>query len=89
MKREIKKKVDWIMAKSSIIAEYIKTSTSNEVKLRIYENKDCFRGTLLDSYGHKIDGVITREDSYEDAVEEIKEHFNFNDNNSYCILSGY
>ena len=77
------------MAKCNIIAEYIKTSASNEVKLRIYENKDCFRGTLLDSYGHKIGGVISREDSYEDAVEEIKEHFSFNDNNSYCILSGY
>lgn len=77
------------MAKSNIIAEYIKASASNEVKLRIYENKYCFRGTLLDSYGHKIDGVITREVNYDDAVEEIKEYFNFNDNNSYCILSGY
>ena len=77
------------MAKSNIIAEYIKTSTSNEVMISRHQKKHCFRGTFLASYGHKIDGVITREDSYNEAVEEIKEYFNFNDNNSYCILSGY
>lgn len=77
------------MAKSNIIEEYIKTSPSNEVKLRVYENKNGFRGTLLDSYGHKINGMVSRENNYGNAIEEIKEHFGFNDNNSYCIMSSH
>ena len=77
------------MAKRVIIAEYIKTSGSYEYKLRIYETKKYFRGTLLDSYGHKIDSMITKEVNYDDAIEEIKEYFDFNDDNSYCKLLGY
>ena len=42
------------MAKANIIAQFIKTDVAHEAKLRVYENKQGLRCTLLDSNGHKI-----------------------------------
>ena len=56
------------MAKANIIAEFIKTDVAHEVKLRVYENKQCLRGTLLDSNGHKISGAMFYEKDGDNTI---------------------
>ena len=36
--------------KANIIAQFIRYDLAHETKLRIYENKQGLRGTLLDSF---------------------------------------
>ena len=73
--------------KANIIAEYIRLDQPHETKLRIYENKKGFRGTLLNSYGKKICCVMSYTKDKVYAIESIKAYYIFTDDNSYCILS--
>ena len=74
------------MAKANIIAEFIKTDVAHEVKLRVYENKQGLRGTLLDSNGHNISSTMFYEKDRDNTIYRLKEHFGFKENNSFCIL---
>ena len=65
------------MAKANIIAEFIKTDVAHEVKLRVYENKQGLRGTLLDSYGHKISGAMFYEKDGDKDLHRVAEYFGF------------
>ena len=56
------------MAKANIIAQFIKTDVAHEVKLRVYENKQGLRGTLLDSNGHKISSSMFYEKDGDNAI---------------------
>ena len=56
------------MSKENIIAEFIKTDVANEVKLRVYENKQGLRGTLLDSNGHKISSSMFYEKDGDNTI---------------------
>ena len=56
------------MAKANIIAEFIKTDVAHEVKLRVYENKQGLRGTLLDSNGHKISSAMFYEKDRDNTI---------------------
>ena len=76
------------MAKANIIAEFIKTDVAHELKLRVYKNKQGLRGTLLDSYGHKISGAMFYEKDRDNTIHRVKEYFGFTENNSYCMLYG-
>lgn len=75
------------MAKCNIIAEYIRTDLSHELKLRIYENKQGLRGTLLNSYGKKISSAMFHEKDRDNTIYRVKEYYGFNDNNSYAVLT--
>ena len=74
------------MAKANIIAEFIKTDVAHEVKLRVYENKQGLRGTLLDSNDHKISSSMFYEKDGDNTIHRVKEYFGFTENNSYCML---
>ena len=74
------------MAKANIIAEFIKTNVAHEVKLRVYENKQGLRGTLLDSNGHKISNAMFYEKDGDNTIHRVKEYFGFTENNLYCTL---
>ena len=74
------------MAKENIIGEFIKTNVAHEVKLRVYENKQGLRGTLLDSNDHKISNAMFYEKYGDNTIYKVKEHFGFTENNSYCTL---
>ena len=76
------------MAKANIIAEFIRTDVTHELKLRVYKNKQGLRGTLLDSYGHKISGAMFYEKDRYNTIYRVKEYFGFTENNSYCMLYG-
>ena len=56
------------MEKANIIAELIKTDVDHEVKLRVYENKQGLRGTLLDSNGHKISNAMFYEKDGDNTI---------------------
>lgn len=72
--------------KANIIAEYIRYDLTHETKLRIYENKNGLRGTLLDTYGRKIDGAMFYEKDRDNTIYRVKEYFGYTENNSYRIL---
>ena len=74
------------MAKANIIAEFIKIDVAHEVKLRVYENKQGLRGTLLDSNGHKISSAMFYEKDRYNTIYRVKEYFGFTENNSYRTL---
>ena len=74
------------MAKANIIAQFIKTDVAHEVKLRVYENKQGLRGTLLDSNGHKISSAMFYEKDRYNTIYRVKEYFGFTENNSYRTL---
>ena len=74
------------MAKANIIAQFIKTDVAHEVKLRVYENKQGLRGTLLDSNGHKISSAMFYEKDTYNTIYRVKEYFGFTENNSFCTL---
>ena len=74
------------MAKANIIAEFIKTNVAHEVKLRVYENKQGLRGTLLNSNGHKISSSMFYEKDRDSTIYRVKEYFGFTENNSFCTL---
>ena len=74
------------MAKTNIIAELIKTDVAHEVKLRVYENKQGLRGTLLDSNGYKISSAMFYEKDGDNTIYRVKEYFGFTENNSYRTL---
>ena len=74
------------MAKENIIAEFIKTDVAHEVKLRVYENKQGLRGTLLNSNGHKISNAMFYEKDGDNTIYRVKEYFGFTENNSYRTL---
>ena len=65
------------MAKTNIIAEFIKTDVAHEVKLRVYENKQGLRGTLLDSNGNKISSAMFYEKYEDNTIHRVKEYFGF------------
>lgn len=71
--------------KANIIAQFIRYDLAHETKLRIYENKQGLRGTLLDSYGRKIDGSMFYEKDRENTIYRVMEHFGYTENNSYRI----
>lgn len=71
--------------KANIIAEYIRYDLTHETKLRIYENKNGLRGTLLDTYGRKIDGAMFYEKDRDNTIYRVKEYFGYTENNSYRI----
>ena len=72
--------------KANIIAEFIRHDLAHETKLRIYENKQGLRGTLLDSYGRKIGGSMFYEKDRDNTIYRVKEYFGYTENNSYRIL---
>lgn len=59
---------------------------AHEVKLRVYENKQGLRGTLLDSNGHKISSAMFYEKDRYNTIYRVKEYFGFTENNSYRTL---
>ena len=75
------------MAKYNIIAEYIRTDLPHETKLRIYENKQGLRGTLLNSYGKKISTAMFYSKDRDNTVYRVMEYYGFTNNNSYAILT--
>ena len=74
------------MAKANIIAQFIKIDVAHEVKLRVYENKQGLRGTLLDSNDHKISSAMFYEKDGDNTIYRVKEYFGFTENNSFCTL---
>lgn len=72
--------------KANIIAEYIRYDLTHETKLRIYENKNGLRGTLLDTYGRKIDGAMFYEKDIDNTICRVLEYFGYTDGNYYRIL---
>ena len=74
------------MTKANIIAQFIKTDVAHEVKLRVYENKQGLRGTLLDSNGHNISSTMFYEKDRDNTIRRVKEYFGFTENNSYRTL---
>ena len=72
--------------KTNIIAEFIRYDLAHETKLRIYENKNGLRGTLLDSYGHKIDGAMFCGKDKDKTIYRVMEYFGYTENNSYRSL---
>ena len=71
--------------KANIIAQFIRYDLAHETKLRIYENKQGLRGTLLDSYGRKIDGLMFYKKDRENTIYRVMEYFGYTENNSYRI----
>ena len=59
---------------------------AHEVKLRVYENKQGLRGTLLDSNDHKISSAMFYEKDRDNTIYRVKEYFGFTENNSFCTL---
>ena len=59
---------------------------AHEVKLRVYENKQGLRGTLLDSNGQKISNAMFYKKDEDNTIYIVKEYFGFTENNSYCTL---
>ena len=72
--------------KANIIAEFIRYDLAHETKLRIYENKQGLRGTLLDSYGRKIDSSMFYGKDRDKTIYRVMEYFGYTENNSYRIL---
>lgn len=72
--------------KANIIAEFIRYDLAHETKLRIYENKQGLRGTLLDSYGRKIDSSMFYGKDIDNTICRVMEYFGYTENNSYRIL---
>ena len=60
------------MTKANIIAQFIKTDVAHEVKLRVYENKQGLRGTLLNSNGHKISSSMFYEKDRDNTIYRVK-----------------
>ena len=48
---------------------------AHEVKLRVYENKQGLRGTLLDSNGHNISSTMFYEKDRDNTIYRVKEYF--------------
>ena len=71
--------------KANIIAEFIRYDLTHETKLRIYENKQGLRGTLLDSYGRKIGGAMFYEKDRDNTIYRVMEYFGYTDGNYYRI----
>ena len=71
--------------KANIIGEFIRYDLAHETKLRIYENKQGLRGTLLDSYGRKIDGSMFYGKDIDNTTYRVMEYFGYTENNSYRI----
>ena len=72
--------------KANIIAEFIRYDLAHETKLRIYENKQGLRGTLLDSYGRKIDSSMFYGKDIDNTIYRVMQYFGYTENNSYRIL---
>ena len=72
--------------KANIIAEFIRYDLTHETKLRIYENKQGLRGTLLDSYGRKIDSSMFYGKDRDNTIYRVMQYFGYTENNSYRIL---
>ena len=72
--------------KANIIAEFIRYDLAHETKLRVYENKQGLRGTLLDSHGHKIDSSMFYGKDIDNTICRVMEYFGYTENNSYRIL---
>ena len=72
--------------KANIIAEFIRYDLIHETKLRVYENKQGLRGTLLDSYGRKIDSSMFYGKDRDNTIYRVMEYFGYTENNSYRIL---
>ena len=72
--------------KANIIAEFIRYDVAHETKLRVYENKQGLRGTLLDSYGRKIDSSMFYGKDIDNTICRVMEYFGYTENNSYRIL---
>ena len=72
--------------KANIIGEFVRYDLAHETKLRIYENKQGLRGTLLDSYGRKIDSSMFYGKDIDNTICRVMEYFGYTENNSYRIL---
>ena len=72
--------------KANIIGEFVRYDLAHETKLRIYENKNGLRGTLLDSYGRKIDSSMFYGKDIDNTICRVMEYFGYTENNSYRIL---
>ena len=72
--------------KANIIAEFIRYDLAHETKLRVYENKQGLRGTLLDSYGRKIDSSMFYGKDIDNTICRVMQYFGYTENNSYRIL---
>ena len=71
--------------KANIIGEFVRYDLAHETKLRIYENKQGLRGTLLDTYGRKIDSSMFYGKDKDNTIYRVKEYFGYTENNSYRI----
>lgn len=71
--------------KANIIGEYIRYDLAHETKLRIYENKQGLRGTLLDSYGRKIDSLMFYGKDIDNTIYRVMEYFGYTEDNYYRI----
>jgi len=69
----------------NVIARYIRTDRNHEEMLRITENKQGLRGTILDSYGKKQMSAMFYEKDRDNTIYRVMEYFGYNDENSYCI----
>ena len=72
--------------KANIVAEFIRYDLAHETELRVYENKQGLRGTLLDSYGRKIDSSMFYGKDIDNTICRVMEYFGYTENNSYRIL---
>ena len=72
--------------KANISAEFIRYDLAHETKLRVYENKQGLRGTLLDSYGRKIDSSMFYGKDIDNTICRVMEYFGYTEKNSYRIL---
>ncbi len=71
--------------KANIIGEFVRYDLAHETKLRIYENKNGLRGTLLDTYGRKIDSSMFYGKDKDNTIYRVMEYFGYTENNSYRI----
>ena len=71
--------------KANIIGEFIRYDLAHETKLRIYENKQGLRGTLLDSYGRKIDSLMFYGKDIDNTIYRVMEYFGYTEDNYYRI----
>ena len=71
--------------KANIIGEFVRYDLAHETKLRIYENKNGLRGTLLDSYGRKIDSSMFYGKDIDNTICRVMEYFGYTEDNYYRI----
>lgn len=73
------------MAKKNIIAQYVRHDLAHELKLRVYENKQGRRGSLINAQGKVVDTAMFYYKDCDADLYRVKEYFGFTEDNSYQI----